>query len=162
MKFTDSIVVTTSADGSDAFVWEPKTRALLDCFKEETKFKPATGTLSSLNTNGNLSNPGSYVVSTHSLKAIFTVWQWGKKDPIHRFSSRDEIKALKFFRDGLYCVAGTAKGDIIIWQVNTGEIIADFQAHFGGATSCLDVSNQGDLVLSAGADSKLKLWVVKE
>lgn len=51
-----------------------------------------------------------------------------KGEVIRRFSSsKSRIEALDVTRDGLYFTVGHAKGDIEIWEMNTGKLINNFK-----------------------------------
>ena len=61
-------------------------------------------------------------------------------------------------------VCGSKKGKILIYQLATGTLIAEMEnAHYLAITD-LDVAKgspwQGDLIISGGKDSKVKVWTL--
>ena len=57
-------------------------------------------------------------------------------------------------------VGGTKQGRIQIWQVISGQLIGDVVgAHFGEVTD-LDIAMTGDMVITAGRDCKVKVWLL--
>jgi len=55
--------------------------------------------------------------------------------------------------------AGTDAGSLMLWDVESGEMIVALHGHDGAVTS-LDVSAGGDLIATGGADREIRLWVV--
>lgn len=80
MKFTDSLIASTSAQSESIQVWEPKTLAPYQPIGD-SKFVAGQETLqlSSLN----------YIWAAHSNKNIMCVWRWDKKEPLLRFPLKD-------------------------------------------------------------------------
>ena len=80
LKFTDSLIVSSSANSEEIQVWEPKT---LDPYGSirDNKFVAAANTLQACSQN--------YVWAWQASKNIMSVWRWDKKEPILRFPLRE-------------------------------------------------------------------------
>ena len=59
-------------------------------------------------------------------------------------------------------ICGSKKGKIMIYQLATGTLIAEVESAHYLAINDLDVSKgspwQGDLIITGGKDSKVKIW----
>ena len=80
MKFTDSLIASTSATAEEIQVWEPKTLAPYEPIFDK-KFIPAPNTLQV--------NSHDYIWAAHAQKSIMSVWKWDKKDPVMRFPLKE-------------------------------------------------------------------------
>jgi len=100
MKFTDSLIVSTSGEAEEIQVWEPKTLAPYEPILDK-KFVASQNTLSA--------NSSNYVWACHAQKSIMTVWRWDKKEPLLRFPLREHLSAFRTF-DEQFCAGADKKG----------------------------------------------------
>lgn len=87
------------------------------------------------------------------------MWRWDKKEPVLRFPLKDPPSCLRLGNN--LCVAG-AKGRINLWEPLTGRLLGEIEAAHYMDISDMDLSSAGDLLLTGGRDSKVKLWIVQE
>lgn len=78
-----------------------------------------------------------------------------------RFPLREELSVLKMSNaySGALCIGGTKSGKIMVWQTTTGQLLGEIEAHYMGVTD-LDISTNGDLLITGGKDSKVKVHVI--
>ena len=55
---------------------------------------------------------------------------------------------------------GTKKGNILIYQIPTGHLLHETDAAHYLAITDLDVSENSDLIITGGKDSKVSIWKV--
>ena len=97
----------------------------------------------------------------HETKTILSVWKSGHSDCVKQFSTREKVTCLAFTHEGMYAVAGTAKGSLLVWETQYGALVAAVSTHFGDVTS-LAVDPTGELILSGGKDGLVKVSVMAE
>lgn len=94
-----------------------------------------------------------------------TTWRWDKKDPYLRFPLKEELSVLKLTEafNGAIAIGGTkSTGKLYVWCLQNGQLLGEIDgAHYMGISD-LDICSQGDLVATAGKDSKVKVWILKE
>ncbi len=76
-----------------------------------------------------------------------------------RLSSKDRvaITALCFSPSGARLIAGNARGDLIVWDVNTRERVYEQSSH-AGYVECVQFEPTGKIFASASDDGFVKLW----
>lgn len=68
-----------------------------------------------------------------------------------------EFSTVAISNDAQFAAAGTKEGTIFLWNIDTGSLIDDFEAH-DGQINDLEFSPSGDILVSAGSDRKTILW----
>jgi hypothetical protein len=87
LKFSDSLVCSTSASFDQVCVWEPGTLAPLDSFRAD-KFFVGPNTLA-VERDGHL-------VGSHMQKTSLAVWRWDcLREPCLRAGVKDEVTAMR-------------------------------------------------------------------
>ncbi len=71
-------------------------------------------------------------------------------------SGQVRVTALSFSSDGKYLAAGTGSGQLQIWDVPLGKLVANVDVH-KGAIACLDVDPKSRWVATTSTDSTLKI-----
>ncbi|MGB3401084.1 MAG: trypsin-like peptidase domain-containing protein [Microcoleaceae cyanobacterium] len=66
-----------------------------------------------------------------------------------------EIMALQVISD--YVLSGNSNGSIGLWSLETGGLRRAFSAHSGGVNA-LDISKEGNILVTGGEDGTVKLW----
>jgi WD40 repeat protein len=82
------------------------------------------------------------------------------------FDITDGIQDIALSPDGSILVAGLIDGNVYLWDVNTGEQLANIRAHnkvyeiFGFYSSIKDIifSTDGSLFITVGFDKTIKVW----
>ncbi|KIW72830.1 hypothetical protein, variant [Phialophora macrospora] len=77
------------------------------------------------------------------------------KHPIHRVNAPGSVQALAIDDDVLF--AGTQGGNIVVWSLETYELLASVSAHKESVLS-LVLSEDRTLLFSTGADSIANIW----
>ncbi|ETI28622.1 hypothetical protein G647_01073 [Cladophialophora carrionii CBS 160.54] len=77
------------------------------------------------------------------------------KHPIHRVNAPGSVQALAIDDDVLF--AGTQGGNIVVWSLETYELLASVAAHKESVLS-LVLSEDKTLLFSSGADSIVNIW----
>lgn len=77
------------------------------------------------------------------------------KHPIHRVNAPGSVQALAIDEDVLF--AGTQGGSIVVWSLETYELLASVPAHKESVLS-LALSEDRTLLFSTGADSVVNIW----
>eukprot|EP00347_Sterkiella_histriomuscorum_P001718 403370949 len=156
IKFSDLLIASTSAQHDEINFWEPKTLAPYEPMVDK-KFFAAQNTL--------CVNSANYIMASHQNKTTLTAWRWDKKEAFLRFPLKEELAVLKQTDafNGAICIGGTKNtGKLYIWSAQNGQLLGEIEgAHYMGISD-LDISSQGDLVATAGKDSKVKVWIMKD
>lgn len=117
MKFTDSLIASTSLSSEEIQIWEPKTLAPYEPISDK-KFIPAQGTLQV--------SPLNYIWASHHSKNIMSVWRWDKKESILRFPLKETLSVFKISTAAQeagttnICVGGSKSGFLTVWQAIDG------------------------------------------
>ncbi|EXJ64672.1 hypothetical protein A1O7_01010 [Cladophialophora yegresii CBS 114405] len=77
------------------------------------------------------------------------------KHPIHRVNAPGSVQAVAIDDDVLF--AGTQGGNIVVWSLETYELLASVSAHKESVLS-LVLSEDKTLLFSSGADSIVNIW----
>lgn len=122
---------------------------------QDKKFIPGQNTLSA--------SSSSYVIAGHSQKTTMNVWKWDKKEPYLRFPLKEQLTVAKLsHNNSSLLIGGTKSGRLSVWQVVNGQLIGEVEsAHYMDITD-LDISSSNDLVITAGKDCKVKVWIMAE
>ena len=133
-------MASSSSENGQVCVWETQTLAPLETFKSD-KFFVSPNTLQA--------SPTGFIVATHIQKTTLAAWRWNKtSQPILKCPTKEEFSVVRMCSNAQgqeMLVCGTKKGKILIYQVGTGNLLAEVQnAHY------LAIN---DLDLSAGNDS---------
>jgi WD40 repeat protein len=70
----------------------------------------------------------------------------------------DDITALDLSRDGKLVVAGSFNGVLRLWNVETGELLAERRSHDGRSIQCVRFSSSGTRIASGSSDHTVHLW----
>jgi len=96
MKFSDTIIASTSSEHEEICFWEPRTLAPYEPLMEK-KFVAAPNTLQV--------SSSSHIIAAHSQKTTLSAWRWDKKDPVLRFPLKDVTSCLRLSNSGAQCFA---------------------------------------------------------
>jgi WD40 repeat protein len=70
------------------------------------------------------------------------------------------ISSIVVDREGNFFASGSHDGQIKLWEVNTGQIIATLEA-YSNCVNCLCLSSDNKILVSGNSDNKIKLWNVE-
>jgi len=89
LKFSDSLVASTSAENDQILLWESSTLAPLETFRSD-KFYISPNTLTI--------NPAGYVLASHMQKTTLAAWRWDKtSQPILKSPIKEELAVMKMY-----------------------------------------------------------------
>lgn len=104
---------------------------------------------------------------------VVLVWDIDTGEPIHRFTGHSyQVNTVDIDSNNRYVVsaacgekgdeedADCTRGDIILWDINSGALIRQFVGHESDVTS-VEFDLQGDRLLSGSMDSTMRLWDVE-
>lgn len=122
IKFSDSLIASTSSSSEDIQIWEPKTLA---------PYEPISDSKFVVGENALCINSNNFIYAGHSQKHIMNVWQWDKKEPLLRFPLRDQLSVFKTTPQNSFCAGADNKGRLYLWSIISGEMLVDIEsAHF--------------------------------
>jgi len=70
--------------------------------------------------------------------------------------------AVDFTPDGERLVSGGATGDVLLWDVETGELLQRLLGHSGAFLNGVKVSPDGQTAITAGGDGRLYFWDITQ
>lgn len=56
-----------------------------------------------------------------------------------------------------YCIVGTKSGHIVLYDINTGDVVQDIVGHDGSVWS-IDIRPDHKGIMTGGADHNVKFW----
>ena len=92
-KFTDSLVLSSSANCNEIQIWEPKSLAPYDSLIDREK-KTQFGAICAHNEK--------FVFASHPTKGVLTTWKWTKRENEIKSPMKENISHLRISADGLY------------------------------------------------------------
>lgn len=78
----------------------------------------------------------------------------------HRFQADIPVNAISLSPDGRQ-LAAVGKGSIKVWLVNSGAPVATVDAHEGKDVTAVDYSDEGDRIVTLGADKNICTWNIQ-
>lgn len=82
------------------------------------------------------------------------------KLPINEIPIAQVVRALAFSSDGRTLVSGDWRGGIMLWNVETGQQIAEF-IDAKGSIAALKFSPDGSIIAKGGESGEIELWDVE-
>ena len=110
LKFSDSLIISSSSESGQICVWETQTLAPLESFKSD-KFFVSPNTLQASSTG--------FILGSHLQKTTMAAWRWDKtSQPILKSPTKEEFSVMRMScnaqgQELLFC--GTKKGKLLIY-----------------------------------------------
>ncbi|XP_075587885.1 transducin-like enhancer protein 3 isoform X3 [Dermatophagoides farinae] len=76
-------------------------------------------------------------------------------------SSAPACYALAISQDSKFCYSCCSDGNIAVWDLHNQTLVRHFEGHTDGA-SCIDISPDGQKLISGGLDSTVRTWDLRE
>jgi len=92
----------------------------------------------------------------HSNKPHMHLYNWAKKQPTTRCAAPEPILCMCSDASNNFVLAGSASGKGYIWSSGTGDMLAQWNAHFSGV-SCVAVTHDAVFVVTGGEDGLVKV-----
>jgi len=110
LKFSDSLMASTSSENGQIYVWETQTLAPLETFKSD-KFYVSPNTLQA--------SPTGIVLGTHVQKTTLAAWRWDKtSQPILKSPTKEELSVVRMCCNSQgqeLLICGSKKGKILVF-----------------------------------------------
>ena len=104
-----------------------------------------------------LCGAGQLLFSAETARSFIHIWSLQKEQPHYRCQAPERITCLGCTSDAVHCAGGGASGKVYLWQVATGKLLCNFDAHFK-ACAALTFAGDDGFILTAGEDAILLLW----
>ena len=126
LRFSDSLIASTSTESDQILVWESQTLAPLEQLKSD-KFIVGPNTLQA--------DYKGFVVGSHIQKTTLAAWKWDKpSQPCLRSPTKEELSVVRLVGNSCgqqMLICGTKKGKILVYHVSNGNLVAEIEgAHF--------------------------------
>ena len=92
-------------------------------------------------------------------KGMLHIWTWGKSKPMLRSPCPEKLSDMLVLNKHGLVVGGGESGHMYVWEMSTGELLRNWQAHYRTIT-CLCVRGDDGMVASGGQDAVVKVWRV--
>ncbi len=102
-----------------------------------------------------VNSSGDYIAVSQANKPLINIYEWGKPQPLFQCHTQEIICSLN--SRGSFLFGGTKKGNIYIWVIETGELIATWQAHFN-AVKRIDTTENLQFCISVSEDGMGRAW----
>jgi WD40 repeat protein len=105
--------------------------------------------------------------ATANVDGTITLWKVGRKSRLARFDSMNgavrtgtqDLKSLNFSADGTRLVAGGSRGQIEVWNLDTGRLVTrPFGGGRMGVVNSVAFAPNRKTVASANADGTVRIW----
>ncbi len=104
------------------------------------------------------STDGKYIVSGGSEGAVI-IWEAASGNKIAETDFKNHINSISVSPDVQYIAVAGANKKITIWNLETKQLVKQFDAHEKDVTS-IAFSDNGNLFISVSKDASLKIWDV--
>ena len=98
-----------------------------------------------------------YVAVSNPKKAAINIYAWGKSMPHIQCHIQEIATSICSDVHGAYLFAGCKSGQMVCWDLRTGEILKSWVAHYT-SISRVEVSNCSSFVVSTSEDGTVKVW----
>ncbi|BEJ14758.1 hypothetical protein CspHIS471_0405250 [Cutaneotrichosporon sp. HIS471] len=144
-----------------------------------TTFTPAiqlhdlttTAHVQAFKTSSNAKNCLAYVPSRDGLggtvwavqegKAIVGVWAWQKDQQHLKFHLPERLTCLSISPNGIWAAGGSQNGQVYLWEIASGLMLASWNAHYRAVTS-LSFSSDSAYLVTASADASVHVFLVAQ
>jgi len=107
------------------------------------------------NAYSGINSSGDYIAVSQANKPLINIYQWGKPQPLYQCHTQEIITSLNSRASFLF--GGSKKGNMYIWVIETGELLATWQAHFKGIKR-IEISNNGQFCVTVSEDGMGRAW----
>ncbi len=102
------------------------------------------------------SSDGKYIVSGGSEGAI-VIWEAASGNKVAETNFKSKVNSVTISPDVQYLAAAGADKKISIWNIETKQIVKEFEAHEKDINA-IAFSDKGSLLVSVSNDASLKIW----
>jgi pre-rRNA-processing protein IPI3 len=98
-----------------------------------------------------------HLVGIQDNKLAIHLWTWSKDMPVYKCHVAEKMGPTTTTSCGNFLLAGAQSGKMYIWDVQTGELIMVWDAHYKGITAVALTSDDSHLI-TAGEDAVVNVW----
>ncbi|CAJ1023834.1 WD domain, G-beta repeat, putative [Leishmania guyanensis] len=102
-------------------------------------------------------SPISQAVIVHQTRNCALFLSAATQQPLQRSFTPELVTCCAVTRCGTFLVAGTVNGTILLWNLQSGELIKSYKGHLR-AVHCAAISADDSLVATVSEDSVCKVW----
>lgn len=144
----DGRVLTASLDGS-AILWDVNSPDPVHEFnKNEQKDNKLICAAVS---------PKNSMLVTASADGTLTLWNLSTRAIIKQLQKRHHVTGLSFSRDGNFIAAANTVGDVIVWNLETGQPVLEVAGN-NNATTQIAFSPKGTYLAASSYDHTVHIW----
>ncbi|OMJ14146.1 WD repeat-containing protein 18 [Smittium culicis] len=108
--------------------------------------------------NANNSVPWIMSISTSIPNAQVYGLNWSEYSSKLRFPLPEKMSCVASSISGNYVYAGSLTGKIYVWNVNSGDLLKCWEAHYGPVTK-ITISDDESVIISGGEDANVHIWL---
>jgi len=140
--------VVISCSSQEFCVWQLRSGSILQSFKN--------------NSSSTFTRCGyDYILSPQSNKAHLHAYTWRKEQVQWKAPIPEKLQTIQCSNDGRYCCGGGASGICYLWDVPSGKLLSQWQAHFNHVLAVQFFGAYGDMIITGGKDSIIHCWTIK-
>ncbi|CAH1965474.1 unnamed protein product [Acanthoscelides obtectus] len=90
------------------------------------------------------------------------IWDLERKCRRQILFAKTLFMCVKYYPTAVQIITGGSDRKIAYWEVLDGSLVRELEGSPSGTINCLDISHDGDRILSGGNDQIVKLWKYQE
>ncbi|KAG5506696.1 hypothetical protein GH5_05909 [Leishmania sp. Ghana 2012 LV757] len=102
-------------------------------------------------------SPISQAVIAHQTRCCALFLSPVTQQPLQRSFTPEQVTCCAVTRCGTFMVAGTVNGTVLLWNLQSGDLIKSYKGHLRAVNS-VALSSDDSLLASASEDSVCKIW----
>ncbi|CAG9323682.1 unnamed protein product [Blepharisma stoltei] len=146
MEYLGEVVISTSKDDPNIYIWEPPTLSLLAHFTETISLHKQSLTLSN-----------NTIIAPQGHKSLINYYRFGKEAPEKKSSTLEQVSAIISYN--WMILAGTVQGQLMLWDINTGVLMHIWKPHFNKVTALQIIEG---FFISASEDASIQVFAVSQ
>lgn len=141
-----SLILCTASSGASTVVDSSSGATVMNYFSsEDAVLRPSC-----------VAQTGLGFMLQHSNKPHMHLYNWAKKQPTTRCAAPEPILCLCSDASSCFVVAGSASGKAYVWNSGTGDLLAQWNAHFRGVC-CVSITHDTAFIVTGGDDGLVQV-----
>lgn len=112
-------------------------------------------------TSEGLGTGGDYVISSQLFEQALVFHRWGKAQPLLKCRVSESVGPVVTTPDGFFLLAGGRSGQIYAWEIASGSLVANWDAHYK-AVSCMVMTSDGGFLITGSEDTTVRAWALSD
>lgn len=100
-----------------------------------------------------------YIMSAQAGRPAIHTYAWGKEQPLVRSAMPEPITAIAVSPQGTFVVAGGVSGQAYLWCARSGDMLAQWRAHYKPVTA-VQWTGCGGHAITGGEDGLVHAWAL--